>query len=226
MCDPALMNDQQSAANSHHCEHVEMLEVVRAQIARDAAAGRFACWGSSTLIDEFTRVATIDRALSEELHRAAGLASEFPIGNAGLLHVYGYWFSEVPTPFGFKRDRWQQGELAGALGLPRDAFHLEHTSGRTLLDRVQAEMLPLLRRPPAQALHAEAVVSGKLTRAVVCGAGQDTPAALIYGLASSSQAQADELSLITAFPVVGDPTPLLTEFQQHPSLRWNAVNYS
>ena len=46
---------------------------------------------------------------------AAGLAAAFPVGNAGLLHVYGYWFSDEPTPYGFKRDRWVDGALAGAL---------------------------------------------------------------------------------------------------------------
>lgn len=205
-----------------------MLELVCAQISQDAAADRFAHWGSSTLIDEFTGVATIDRELSDELHRAAGLNSEFPIGNAGLLHVYGYWFSEVPTPFGLKRDRWLHGELAAALGLPNDAFHLRHDSGSTLLDRVQRVMLPLLRQPPAGALVAEAVVDGRFSRVVVCSAPQrmvgPQNSALIYGLAPAGGGQSAPLSLITAFPLAGDPALLLAEFSAHPSLRWNAVN--
>ena len=214
-----------AATTPHDLDHSEMFATVRRQIALDAAADRFAHWGRSTLIDEFTGVATIDRELADSLHRSAGLVSEFPIGHAGLLHVYGYWFSEVPTPFGLKRDRWQQGELAAALGLPRESFRLEHKSGRTLLDRVQAAMLPLLRNPPAEALHADVYVDGRLTRVVMCRAVAGAPAALIYGVAPRAEAQADELLLITAFPLAGDPTPILTEFTRHPKLRWNAVNY-
>lgn len=205
-----------------------MLDSVRLQVSRDAEADRFAQWGKSTLIDEFTGVASIDRELSDELHRVAGLECEYPIGNAGLLHVYGYWFSEVPTPFGLKRDRWLRGELAVALGLPVEAFHLEHESGRTLLDRVQSVMLPLLRRPPAGARSAAAVVDGRLTRVVVCASPDEAvgpqASALIYGLAPAGGGQTAPLSLITAFPLAGDPALLLEDFSRNPSLRWNAVD--
>ena len=221
----AMSHNPQAVGTS---EHVAMLELVCAQISQDAEADRFAHWGKSTLIDEFTGVAMIDRELSDLLHRVAGLKSEFPIGNAGLLHVYGYWFSEVPTPFGLKRDRWLRGELAEALGLPVDTFHLQHDSGRTLLDRVQSVMLPLLRRPPAGARVAEAVVDGRLTRVVVCPSPQPAlssqSSALIYGIAPIGGGQSAPISLITAFPFAGDPAFLLEDFSRNSTLRWNAVN--
>ena len=93
------------------------VDTALAHIRRDAAAGRFAQWALSTLIDEFTGVPSIEKDLFDTLHAAAGIDAEFPIGNAGVLHVYGYWFSEVPTPFGYKRDlfverRGERGRIA------------------------------------------------------------------------------------------------------------------
>ena len=90
---------------------VPSIDTAVAHIRRDAEAGRLEGWGQSTLIDEFTGVPSIERELFDTLHAAAGLTATFPVGNAGVLHVYGYWFSEVPTPFGYKRDRWADGAL-------------------------------------------------------------------------------------------------------------------
>lgn len=248
-----------------------VLEAVR----RDAATGRLAHWGASTLIDEHTGVPSIDAELFETLHRAAGLDAAFPNGHAGLLHVYGYWYSTVPTPYGYKRDRWHDGTLARAYGLPADAFHLDAPrlgrpgSGRpgsgapgsgapgsdpepTLLARVTGAALPVLRRPPAGSLVADAVVDGRLSRVVLQrGPGAETPA-LVYGIEPSgagagsgtgigtggigtgagsaaphgSAPASDRLVLLTTFPFSGDPAPLLEEFVRDPVLRWNAVSHS
>ncbi len=77
----------------------------------------------------------LSRSTFEALHDRAGLDSAWPVGNAGLLHVYGYLLSTTPTPYGLKRDRWLGGELARACGLAPDAF-VPWIGERTLLDRV------------------------------------------------------------------------------------------
>ncbi|MGW9022002.1 amino acid deaminase [Leucobacter chromiiresistens] len=202
----------------------------------DAAAGRLALWGASTLIDEHTGVASFDRQTFDALHEAAGVAAEFPVGNAGLIHVYGYWFSEVPTPFGFKRDRWQQGDLARALGRPADAFHLSRGAdaegpGSTPLQRVTDAALPHLRRPPQQARVGEADLRGsgadaaRRSRVVLVQRGdRDASPALVYGIAPAGRAETTApLQLITAFPFAGDADALLADFEAHPAPRWNAV---
>ncbi len=225
-------------------------------VRRDTAAGHLALWGASTLIDEHTGVPSIDAALFDTLHRAAGVDADFPVGHAGLLHVYGYWYSTVPTPFGYKRDRWHDGSLARAFGLPADAFHLDAPQagrpgsapgpGPTLLARVTAAALPVLRRPPAGSLVADAVLDGRLSRVVLHRApGADAPA-LVYGIEPSgsggtgsaaspggepavppgSTPASDRLVLLTTFPFSGDPAPLLEEFAREPMLRWNAVSRS
>lgn len=88
----------------------------------DRASGVFSDWGLSTVIDENLRRPVIGPALFAFLHECAGLEATWPVGNAGLLHVYGYLLSTVPTPFGLKRERWIGCELTRALGMPDGAF--------------------------------------------------------------------------------------------------------
>ncbi|MEJ6490607.1 amino acid deaminase [Leucobacter sp. USCH14] len=195
----------------------------------DAAAGRLADWGTSTVIDEHTEVASFDRQIFDALHVAAGIDAAFPVGNAGLLHVYGYWFSEVPTPFGFKRDRWQNGELARALGQRGTAFHLTRGStpgdrGSTPLQRVAEAALPLLLHPPERFLSGEALLHGRPSRVVIVQAPDAGPSALIYGIAPGPGTRAQSpLQLITAFPFGGDASALVADFESNPAARWNAV---
>ncbi|GAA1600449.1 amino acid deaminase [Leucobacter chromiireducens] len=203
------------------------LEAVLAQIRTDATAGQFLAWGGSTLIDEFTGVPSISRELFDELHVAADLHADFPVGNAGLLHVYGYWFSQVPTPFGYKRDRWVTGELARALGRPTDEFLLRTDATATTLARVTSAALPVLLTPPAGARVADAEFSSPVglhrARVVLHAAESGGPTALVYGISDAGTHAGSPLRLITAFPVSGDPELLLADFERDPGSRWNAV---
>ncbi|HAM26500.1 MAG TPA: amino acid deaminase [Microbacteriaceae bacterium] len=193
------------------------------QIAADALAGRFGRWGLSTVIDENIDAPVIDRATFERLHEAAGMGSAWPIGNAGLLHVYGYLLSTVATPYGLKRDRWLDGSLARALGLGPEAFLLETASaaGDTVLERVTDAVLPRLEAPHDDALLTfdSAATDGSAvffrTTVVASPAG----AALLYGVHDGTAMRA-----ITAFPLA-DPSPDLLEalVSAPPRLRYNAA---
>jgi hypothetical protein len=197
-------------------DRAEWLPRVLADIGEDAAAGRFAAWGRSTIIDENTGGPVLDRELFARLHDAAGIEANYPVGNAGLLHVYGYWFSDEPTPYGFKRDRWADGHLARALGLPADAFHLG--GDRTLLERVTETIRPPLLAPPADARGTADVRLGDATaRVVLIGADEASTSALIYGIDHGNG-----FRLITAFPLAGEPREVLADFVEHPRYRWNA----
>ena len=222
-----------------------------AEVRADAAAGRFSSWGGSTLIDEFTGVPSIPRELFDALHEAAGIRATFPVGNAGLLHVYGYWFSRVRTPFGYKRDRWLQGDLARALGCAGQEFLLGTTESGTTLARVTRAALPVLLDPPAGATVAEAEFGSpsgpRVARVVLHAAEPGGPTALVYGIGDGvsrgdgptpvgvTAGEGDDregrrdpaaqrpLRLITAFPVSGDPAGVLADFARAPGARWNAV---
>lgn len=180
-----------------------------AAIDADAAAGRFARWGRSTVIDEHAGTAVVSEELFAALHARAGLDAAWPIGNAGLLHVYGYLLSTVPTPYGFKRERWLDGALARAYGLAGDAF-VPWASPRTTLERVADAAASLLARAEVRtALVGDSAASLGLARHADSG-----PVALAYALGGR---------LVTTFPVAS-PDDILAEWDAEPARpRWNAV---
>ncbi len=190
-----------------------MFDWLGAAIDADAEADRFARWGRSTIVDENVGAPVLPRSMFDALHARAGLDSSWPVGNAGLLHVYGYLLSRTPTPYGLKRARWLDGELAVACGLSSDAF-VPWVGERTLLDRVTeaAETVidtTTIRRQPLVPTDAVVAIADR----------HPAPSALAYAL---DLREHDRL-LITMFPV-SDPAPLLAELDSAPPrLRWNAV---
>ncbi|CAN5205352.1 hypothetical protein BH11ACT4_BH11ACT4_01380 [soil metagenome] len=180
------------------------------QIEADAAAGRFAEWASSTVIDENTAATVVPRRVFDELHGIAGLPGEWPVGNAGLLHVYGYLLSAVPTPYGLKHERWTGGGLAVALGLEPTAFVPWLDAAETTLQRVTGAALPLLHSPAAPLLWIDdRTTAGELVRTIVI------PGALAYGVGGR---------LTTVFPVdTGAAGWERAILDGPPRLRYNAV---
>lgn len=195
-----------------------------AAIRDDAAAGLLDAWALSTVIDENTNSPVIDETLFDALHAAAGITAEWPVGNAGLLHVYGYWFSTVETPYGLKRDRWVDGQLTAALGLPTDAFHFDESRASTLLRRVTDAVMPVLVDPDAHAVTwadvrvGDAHTASLQTRAVLVRPAGASATALVYGVDDGCG-----MRLVTVFPIQGETGPVLEEFVSEPRLRWNAA---
>lgn len=186
---------------------ISSLPWLAASLAEDAAAGRFAAWGRSTVVDENVGEAVLSRALFDELHLRAELEASWPVGNAGLLHVYGYLLSTTPTPYGLKRERWLTDDLALACGLEGGAFSPWNPSG-TLLSRVTAAAASLLSRADA----IDEAVEGRSTRIALGDPLPDGAAALAYAV--------DGL-IVTMFPVA-DPAALRSGLGA-PRLRWNAA---
>ncbi|MDR6142543.1 hypothetical protein QE375_002097 [Microbacterium foliorum] len=184
-----------------------------ASLEDDRAHGRFDAWGRSTVIDENIGAAVISPALFDELHRRAGMRAQWPVGNAGLLHCYGYLLSLVETPYGLKRDRWVTTALAEACALTPDAF-LPWREDATLLDRAGTAASEILHSASSSRT---ATVDGRHTRVGVTR--EQGPAALVYAVAAASETTP---LLITMFPVA-DAGVVLTEFASTPRLRWNAV---
>ncbi|MCU1478379.1 MAG: amino acid deaminase [Subtercola sp.] len=123
--DAPTLEVRQANVSQILAEHVPELLI---SLERDRAAGTFAHWGLSTVHDETAGRPVIGRPLFELLHRVSAVECAWPIGNAGVLHTYGYLLSTVETAYGFKRERWIGGELASAFGMRADAFL------RTLVD--------------------------------------------------------------------------------------------
>ena len=189
------------------------------QIAQDAAADRFSRWGLSTVVDENTGTPVISPALFAELHRLAGLDSSWPVGNAGLIHVYGYLLSTVSTPYGLKRDRWVNGDVARALGLEPSIFTpwFGPASDGTPLHRLTAALSPIFDAPE-QTPGVEFVThesSDRVTATTVLvrhpGSGHS---ALLYAV---------DGKLLTAFPFEISASSIAALQTEPPRLRYNAV---
>lgn len=105
-------------------------------------------WGLSTIMDNNTATPIVSEPVFDALHTLAGVRARYPIGNAGLMHVYGYLLSREPTPYGLERERWLEPQTALALGLERHAFapRLLDASATPLLERVTQALEPLVAR--------------------------------------------------------------------------------
>lgn len=193
---------------------VDSLPWLAASLEDDRAHGRFDAWGRSTVIDENIGAPVISRALFDELHRRAGIAAQWPVGNAGLLHCYGYLLSLAETPYGLKRDRWVHDDLARACGLPDGAL-LPWTDGATLLSRATTAAAELFSTATASASHP---TDGRDARLALTAA--QGPSALAYAVAPSPRSTP---LLITLFPVADAAVALAEFLGSPPRLRWNAA---
>ncbi|MEL6105552.1 MAG: hypothetical protein AAFU85_05935 [Planctomycetota bacterium] len=112
-----LRAGQQSDAAAFDLFRAEQ-PVLEDQIRRDARRnGPLAFWGRSRNHDEFARQPIVDPLVLRLLERLTGrkLAAQTP--HAGLQHCYGYLFSNLETPYGYKRQRWIETGLEDSLGL-------------------------------------------------------------------------------------------------------------
>ena len=187
------------------------IDAVLACIARDRADGLLDRWSASTVIDENVGEAVVERDVFERIHEAGGVNARFPVGNAGLVHVYGYLFSTVVTPYGYKSDRWNDGVLARTLGHPEGYFRLGD-GPETPLARVLGSAEPLLADPPASARVLEWEAEGARQRAVVTG-----------GVLVSGLDDGEGMRLLTVFPVADEEAFLRELSVEPPRLRWNAA---
>lgn len=88
------------------------------QVRRDAATpGLLGVWGQCANFDEHARQVIVHPAILEALGELAGVPMRGRVVHAGLQHTYGYLFSLIQTPYGFKRDRWVSTDLERGLGI-------------------------------------------------------------------------------------------------------------
>jgi hypothetical protein len=205
---------------------IDALGWLAPQLAQDRADGTLAAWARSTVVDELTGSPVLDRAVLAALQVRAGQPVEFPGAHAGLAHVYGYLLSTAATPYGPKRARWTDGDLAVALGHdPRHLLPWHRPDARTLLGRVTDATLPLLTDPRGTGtlLHRDDPVPGTTDalRTVVHraqGVGTTGAAALVYGLVGPAGVR-----LVTVFPVDASPDRLRELEALPPVPRYNVL---
>lgn len=156
-------------------------------------------WASSTVIDDNVQAPVFSERVFSWLHYGVSGAFDFPIGHAGLMHVYGYLLSSVETPYGLKRQRWLTDDLARALGL-KPSFLFPTASTVPLMQRVSSAVLPLLTDPAADSRTVlavdEIVDCRRRMRTVYIRYPKTNSTALLYGSVSAGSIQ-----IVTTFPV-------------------------
>ena len=107
------------------------------QLRIDAESSVFEYWANSYNHDEFENKRIVDLKILNVIGRLAN----YPIRSnqqfhAGLMHTYGYLFSQLKTRYGYKRDRWVSGEIETGLGLPAGSLLPKRDGRGTLLQNV------------------------------------------------------------------------------------------
>ena len=95
-------------------------------------------WGSSINYDEFAKGTIVQPELLDLILKQAGAAPRTDrIVHAGLEHTYGYLFSTLATPYGYKRARWVQPDIETGLALAPGTLSPSPSAG-TFLGNVTA----------------------------------------------------------------------------------------
>ena len=74
----------------------------------------------------------VDADVSQDFHKMFGLKNDNLKVHAGITHTYGYLFSRLITPYGFKRKRWITPTLNYAFDLPELSLSASTRSGSLL----------------------------------------------------------------------------------------------
>lgn len=89
------------------------------QIEKDAKNSTYrTLWGKSINFDEFAKGVIVHPSIIKTIAKLSGTEASDRIVHAGMEHVYGYLFSTLKTPYGYKRARWVQPTLEKAFILP------------------------------------------------------------------------------------------------------------
>lgn len=101
--------------------------------------GLLSLWGLSRNIDESrlesgTRTVPANLLKTLNRHLKVPYDDSFTIGHAGLNHTYGYLFSTVETPYGYKRARYVRHEIEAGFGLKEGELGGSPKGGSLLLN--------------------------------------------------------------------------------------------
>jgi hypothetical protein len=221
------------AATDAHAGLPRLAPAVIGELARDAQApAMLATWGRALNYNQIANGGYSDdpivapAIIDELIARAGAPARQDRVVHAGVQHTYGYLFSVLATPFGFKRARWVQPTVNDGFGLPAGTIAPVPAAG-TLLGNVtwlagaiafagepalaDAHSAPALVAPAVQALDVAALHTKRLSETVTV-AGREvelrtdfvdfphpTAAAatwLVYSIREDGKSR-----LITAFPI-------------------------
>jgi hypothetical protein len=120
----AALSAAAEKGRSVEAEIKERAPAVAKQIARDAQSNDLkALWGKSLNFDERAHGIIVDPPVLDAINALARAPKrEDRVTHAGFEHTYGYLFSTLLTPFGFKRARWLSPDITQGFGLAPSAL--------------------------------------------------------------------------------------------------------
>ncbi|MFI5350650.1 MAG: hypothetical protein ACHQ2Z_13975 [Elusimicrobiota bacterium] len=122
-------------------------------------------WTDSTPFDEVAK----EFILPDKILDALGIRHDITGGvvhvPAGLMHTYGYLFSQAKTPYGLKGKRWIESRIDERLGLPAGTFGALAAKGE-FASNVTAAFLKLVGERPFIPTAAKIKLSSKFVGSV------------------------------------------------------------
>ncbi|MBC7712545.1 MAG: hypothetical protein H7177_04375 [Rhizobacter sp.] len=89
-------------------------------------------WGKSTNFDSGAKKEIVDQQIIKELQALFNIKNDNKIVHAGIMHTYGYLFSTIDTPYGYKRKRWIAPTLNKGFGLAGNSLSPDTIEGGLL----------------------------------------------------------------------------------------------
>ncbi|MBC7537604.1 MAG: hypothetical protein H7281_02190 [Bacteriovorax sp.] len=89
-------------------------------------------WGQSLNFDSGAKKKIINDQVIADLQALFGIKNDNMIVHAGITHTYGYLFSVLETPYGFKRKRWVEPTLNYAFSFNGNSLSPETMEGGLL----------------------------------------------------------------------------------------------
>ena len=106
--------------------------IVRQIEADKVSKAVFRLWGNTLNADEVVGQTIVHPSILKAIGDLAEVDCTGETIHAGLEHTYGYLFSTIETPFGFKRDRWVKPDIENGFQIERPALRPVPTEGTLL----------------------------------------------------------------------------------------------
>lgn len=89
-------------------------------------------WGQSLNFDSGAKKIIVEDKIIGDLQLIFNIKNDNKIVHAGIMHTYGYLFSTIDTPYGYKRKRWISPEVNQAFSLTGNALSPDTIDGGLL----------------------------------------------------------------------------------------------
>ena len=89
-------------------------------------------WGRSSNIDSSNKKIIVDEKILHQLNKKFNYFQSGEFCHAGIIHTYGYLFSDLLTPYGYKRKRWIEQTLNKAFSFSNESLSPQTKQGTLL----------------------------------------------------------------------------------------------